>query len=80
MYFVPQNYAEYGLVAFGMSAPSNHRLDRVLTPTHSLWLGIALFLMALYPLLTLRVGRPTGWFGEFAFLFCSARFMLDAPH
>jgi hypothetical protein len=62
-----------------MSVPPNHALDRVLTPTHTLWLGIALFLMGLYPLLTFRIGRPTGWFGEFVFLFCACVSFVASP-
>jgi hypothetical protein len=62
-----------------VSGPPNNALDRVLAPKQTLGLGIALFLIALYPLLTLRVGRPTSWFGEFVFLFCACISFVASP-
>ena len=59
-------------------SPTN-ALDRILTPKQTLWLGIASFIVALCPFLTLRFGRPTRWLGEFAFLLCACVSFFASP-
>ena len=46
-------------------------LARLVTPTQALCASVVLLVMALWPLLTLRVGRPTSWLGDFLFLSCA---------
>jgi len=51
----------------------------IVTPTHALQASAIVFLLALWPLLTLWLGRPTSWFGDLTFLFCAMFSILGAP-
>ena|SRR5688572_12673108 len=44
---------------------------RIITPTQALAASGAAFLIALWPLLSLHLGQPTSWFGQFLFLLCA---------
>ena len=57
----------------------NPALKKLVTPTQTLIASGVIFLAAAWPILTLRVGRPTSWFGEFLFLFCASTSVLTAP-
>ena len=37
----------------------------------ALAVSVVVFLMSLWPLLTVPLGRPTSWFGDFLFLLCA---------
>lgn len=49
----------------------NPRLQLLVTPAYSLLASVVLLIVAVYPLLTLKFGRPTSWFGNFLFLLCA---------
>ena len=49
----------------------NAALQLWITPRQTLAASMVVFLVALYPLLTVPLGRPTTWFGEFLFLLCA---------
>jgi hypothetical protein len=42
------------------------------TSTQTLATSIVLFLVALWPLLTIQLGRPTSWFGNFLLALCGS--------
>jgi putative effector of murein hydrolase LrgA (UPF0299 family) len=44
--------------------------ERIVTPSQTLAASVAVFFVALWPLLTLQFGRPTSWFGGFVLLLC----------
>ena len=45
--------------------------ERMVTPSQTLVASVVLFCVALWPLLTVRFGRPMSWFGDFLFLLCA---------
>jgi hypothetical protein len=57
----------------------NPAFERIVTPTQALIASGVVFIAAVWPMLTLRLGRPTSWFGEFMFLFCATTSVYMAP-
>jgi len=57
----------------------NPALEKMVTPTQTLIASGVVFLAALWPLLALRIGRPTSWLGELVFVFCASGSVLTAP-
>jgi hypothetical protein len=42
----------------------NQALERIVTSKSALIISAVVFVAALWPVLTLRIGRPTSWFGD----------------
>jgi hypothetical protein len=57
----------------------NPALEPMVTPTQTLIASGVVFAAAVWPMLTLRLGHPTSWFGEFVFLSCATLSVLAAP-
>lgn len=57
----------------------NQSFGRVVTPTQALMASVVVFLAALWPILTLQLGRPTSWFSNFLFLLCATSSVVAAP-
>src|SRR2546423_15543283 len=57
----------------------NPAFERNVTPTQALIASGVVFIAAAWPMLTLRLGRPASWFGEFLFLLCASVSVLAAP-
>ena len=53
--------------------------ERMVTPMQTLIASGVVFAAAVWPMLTLHLGRPTSWFGDFVFLFCTSASVLAAP-
>ncbi len=57
----------------------NSALEIIVTPSQALLASVVVFVAALWPMLTLRFGRPTSWFGDFLFSLCIALSLFAAP-
>ncbi len=51
----------------------------MVTPTQALIASVVAFVIALWPMLTLQLGRPTSWLGDFLFLLCATSSVFLAP-
>jgi hypothetical protein len=57
----------------------NQTLERIVTSKAALMISSVVFVAALWPVLTLRIGRPTSWFGDLLLVLSAGFSVFIAP-
>jgi hypothetical protein len=57
----------------------NRLFECIVRPTQALLASVVVFVVAIWPILTLQLVRPTGWFGDSLSVLCATSSVFTGP-